>query len=160
MATPTMSIPMTMAATVEQMEAQHRLWGAKIQQLEAAGESRRVQAKIDRRKRLDDLKAMHRVARVKLDALKAAGIERWQAFTADVARAGNDLDSALGRTDKRTATRSIVIWIAALALVVLWTIALISSTTLGGYIHVLLLPALAIVGLRLIRLRRAASSRE
>ncbi|MBN1771720.1 MAG: lmo0937 family membrane protein [Deltaproteobacteria bacterium] len=44
----------------------------------------------------------------------------------------------------------------ALVLVVLWVVALITSYTLGGYIHLLLLPALVIVGLRLVRLRRTA----
>jgi len=49
-----------------------------------------------------------------------------------------------------------VIAVAALVLVVLWVAALVTSNTLGGYIHVLPLPALGIVALRLIRLRRTA----
>jgi hypothetical protein len=39
---------------------------------------------------------------------------------------------------------------------VLWVIALITSCTLGSYLHLLLHPALVIVGLRLVRLRRTA----
>jgi Flp pilus assembly protein TadB len=154
MATMTTTVPMTMAATVEQMEA--KLWGAKIDELEAAGENRRVQAKLDRKSRLDDLRARRQLARTKLDELKAAGSEKWESFRAGVDQAASELDAALRRADKRVGKGPSLVWAGAFTLVVLWAIALITSFTLGGYIHVLLLPALVIVGLRLVRLRRAA----
>jgi Flp pilus assembly protein TadB len=156
MATMTTTVPMTMAATVEQMEARYKLWGAKIDELEAAGENRRVQAKLDRKSRLDDLRARRQLARTKLDELKAAGSEKWESFRAGVDQAASDLDAALRRADRRAGKGLSLVWAGAFTLVVLWAIALITSFTLGGYIHVLLLPALVIVGLRLVRLRRAA----
>jgi hypothetical protein len=42
----------------------------------------------------------------------------------------------------------------ALILVVLWLLGLVSSYTLGGYIHILLVVALVVVVLRLIQGRR------
>jgi Flp pilus assembly protein TadB len=156
MATTTTTVPMTMAATVEQLEARYKLWGAKINELEAAGESRRVQAKIDRRKRIDGLRAKYQLARAKLDELKAAGSDKWEGFRSGVESAGGELDAALLREEKQAGGHVSMVWIAALILVVLWGVALITSYTLGGYIHVLLLPALVIVALRLIRMRRRA----
>ncbi len=156
MATMTTTVPATMATTVEQMEAQHKLWGAKIEALEAAGENRRVQAKIDRQRRIEDLKARHQLARAKLDELKAAGSETWEGFKAGVERAGSELEAALRRAERRAGKGTGLLWTGALVLVVLWAVALITSYTLGGYIHLLLLPALVIVALRLIRLRRVA----
>jgi Flp pilus assembly protein TadB len=115
-----------------------------------------VQAKLDRKSRLDDLKARRQLARTKLDELKAAGSEKWEGFRAGVERAASELDAALRRADRRAGKSTSLIWAGAFTLVVLWAVALIASFTLGGYIHVLLLPALVIVALRLIRLRRAA----
>lgn len=42
----------------------------------------------------------------------------------------------------------------ALILVVLWLLGLVSSYTLGGYIHILLVVALVVIVLRLIQGRR------
>jgi len=156
MTTMTTTVPMTMAATVEQMEAQYKLWGAKIDAVEAAGENRRVQAKNDRRRHIDDLKARRQLARVRLDELKAAGADKWEELKGGVERAGKDLASALRLAERRAGKGTSLMWTGALVLVVLWAIALITSYTLGGYIHLLLLPALVIVALRLIRLRHAA----
>ena len=150
------AVPVTMAATVEQMETQHKLWGARIGEMEAAGESRRVQAKINRQKLIEDLKSQHRLARVKLDELKAAGSEKWQDFRAGVETAGKTLEATLHRADRLSGKTISLVWYAALILVVLWVAALVTSNTLGGFIHVLLLPALGIVAMRLIRLRRVA----
>jgi len=156
MATNARAVPVTMAATVEQMETQYRLWGARIGELEAAGESRRVQAKLDRHKRIEDLKSQHRLARVKIDELKAAGVERWQDHRAGVETVGKKLESSLHRVDRQTGKTTNLVWVAALVLVVLWLAAVVTANTLGGYVHVLLLPALGIVAMRLIRLRRVA----
>jgi Flp pilus assembly protein TadB len=155
-ATMTNNGPMAVATTMEQMEAQHHLWGARIHEVEAAGESRRQKGRIDRRKLLEDLKAKHRLARARLDELKTAGVERWAENKALVEKAAREVESALRRAEGRTGKGTGLLWAGALGLVVLWAIALVTHNTLGGYIHVLLLPALGVVGLRLIRLRRAA----
>jgi hypothetical protein len=41
-----------------------------------------------------------------------------------------------------------MVWTAAVVLLVLWTLGMISSTTMGGLIHVLLAAALAMVMVR------------
>ena len=110
------AVPVTMAATVEQMETQHKLWGARIGEMEAAGESRRVQAKINRQKLIEDLKSQHRLARVKLDELKAAGSEKWQDFRAGVETAGKTLEATLHRADRLSGKTISLVWYAALIL--------------------------------------------
>ena len=47
-----------------------------------------------------------------------------------------------------------MLWIIAVILLVLWILGLITSTTLGGLIHVLLLIAVVIVLVNIIRGRR------
>jgi len=48
-----------------------------------------------------------------------------------------------------------MLWTIAVILLVLWALGLVSSYTLGGYIHVLLIVALVVVVLNLIQGRRA-----
>jgi hypothetical protein len=47
-----------------------------------------------------------------------------------------------------------MIWTVALILIVLWVLGLVTSTTMGGLIHVLLVVAIVVVLLRIIRGRR------
>ena len=47
-----------------------------------------------------------------------------------------------------------MLWIIAAVLVVLWLLGLITSFTIGGFIHVLLVIAVILVLLRIIRGRR------
>lgn len=47
-----------------------------------------------------------------------------------------------------------MLYTIALVLVVLWLLGLVSSTTMGGFIHILLVIAVIIVLLRLIQGRR------
>jgi len=47
-----------------------------------------------------------------------------------------------------------MLWTIALVLVVLWLLGLVSSYTLGGFIHVLLVIAVVMVLIRLIQGRR------
>ncbi len=48
-----------------------------------------------------------------------------------------------------------MVWTIAVVLIVLWALGLVSSTTLGGYIHILLILALIVVVLGLFQGRRA-----
>jgi hypothetical protein len=48
-----------------------------------------------------------------------------------------------------------MLWTIAVVLVVLWLIGLVTSYTLGGFIHVLLAVAVIVVLLRVIQGRRA-----
>lgn len=47
-----------------------------------------------------------------------------------------------------------MLWTIALILTVLWLLGLVSSTTMGGFIHVLLVIAVIVVLLRIIQGRR------
>ena len=49
-----------------------------------------------------------------------------------------------------------MLWTIFVVLVVLWLLGMVSSYTLGGYIHILLLIALAVVLIRLIQGRPVA----
>jgi hypothetical protein len=47
-----------------------------------------------------------------------------------------------------------MLWIIAVILIVLWLVGLVSSYTLGGFIHILLVIAVVIIILNLIQGRR------
>jgi len=48
-----------------------------------------------------------------------------------------------------------MLWTIAVILLVLWILGLVTSTTMGGFIHVLLVIAVVVVLLNVIRGRRA-----
>jgi len=47
-----------------------------------------------------------------------------------------------------------MLWTIAVALLLLWALGLVSATTMGGFIHVLLLAAIVLVLVRVIQGRR------
>ncbi|MBL8024528.1 MAG: lmo0937 family membrane protein [Elusimicrobia bacterium] len=47
-----------------------------------------------------------------------------------------------------------MLWTVSVVLLVLWTLGFVSSTTMGGYIHILLVAAILLVLVRLIQGRR------
>jgi hypothetical protein len=47
-----------------------------------------------------------------------------------------------------------MLWTIFVALLVLWVLGLVTSTTMGGFIHVLLVLAIAVVLIRVIQGRR------
>jgi hypothetical protein len=49
---------------------------------------------------------------------------------------------------------AIMIWTIAVILLVLWVLGLVTSTTMGGFIHVLLVVAVIVVLVRVIQGRR------
>jgi Family of unknown function (DUF5670) len=49
-----------------------------------------------------------------------------------------------------------MLWSIAAVLLILWAIGLVTSTTLGGFIHVLIVLAVIVVAFRLIQGRRLA----
>jgi uncharacterized protein DUF5670 len=51
-----------------------------------------------------------------------------------------------------------MLWTIALILVVLWLLGLVSSYTMGGFIHVLIVLAVIVVLIRLIQGRRLTSA--
>ena len=48
-----------------------------------------------------------------------------------------------------------MLWTIFVILLILWAIGMVTSTTLGGFIHLLLLVAIAVVLIRVIQGRRA-----
>lgn len=49
-----------------------------------------------------------------------------------------------------------MLWTIALILLVLWAVGLVSSYTLGGFIHVLIVAAVVVLVIQLIQGRRSA----
>ncbi len=47
-----------------------------------------------------------------------------------------------------------MLWTIALVLVILWLLGLVTSTTMGGFIHVLLVIAVVVILIRVIRGRK------
>jgi hypothetical protein len=47
-----------------------------------------------------------------------------------------------------------MLWTIAVALLLLWALGLVSSTTMGGFIHVLLIAAIVVVLVRVVQGRR------
>ena len=52
-----------------------------------------------------------------------------------------------------------MLWTMALILMVLWALGLVSSVTMGGFVHILLVAALFAVGVRLVQGRRGHDRR-
>jgi hypothetical protein len=50
-----------------------------------------------------------------------------------------------------------MLWTIAMLLVILWLLGMVSSYTIGGFIHILLVVAIILVLLRVIQGRRLAS---
>jgi DNA repair exonuclease SbcCD ATPase subunit len=79
---------------VGKREAQLKRWGAKLDQLVAKAEKAGAEMKIERRKRIDDLKAKYQAAQSKLAELKAASGEKWGVLKTGVESAWNELEAA------------------------------------------------------------------
>ena len=47
-----------------------------------------------------------------------------------------------------------LLWTIAVILVILWLLGMVSSYTLGGFVHILLVPAIVVVLIRVIQGRR------
>jgi len=83
-----------------------------------------------------------------------AMMKRWSMCRAERRKsfsAGGGTESAL-TTNKKG--RDVMLWTLAVLLVVLWALGLVTSYTLGGFIHILLVLAVVVVLVRLVRGRR------
>jgi len=49
-----------------------------------------------------------------------------------------------------------MLWTIAVILLVLWALGLVTSTTMGGFVHVLIILAVIVVAIQLIQGRRVA----
>jgi hypothetical protein len=57
--------------------------------------------------------------------------------------------------DSRSLRRSKMLWTIAVVLIILWLLGLVSSYTLGGFIHILLVLAVVVILINIIQGRRA-----
>ena len=58
------------------------------------------------------------------------------------------------RTDAVAALEVNMLWTIAIVLLILWALGLVTSFTLGGFIHILIVAAVVLVLIRLIQGRR------
>lgn len=82
------------------LEGQLKLWSSKLNELAAKAEVASQEAKIESRKRLDELKTKLAAAQAKLDEAKAAGASKWGAFRHGIENSWKELEGAfkkLGR---------------------------------------------------------------
>lgn len=78
---------------LSKLEAQLKLWGAKLNEVAAKANVAGKQASIDSRKQVEGLKAKLAVAQAKLDEAKAAGGEKWDALKQGVEHLWEDLET-------------------------------------------------------------------
>jgi hypothetical protein len=89
-----------MEAAAERMEAQLKLWSAKIDHLAAKTQAAGVQARFDALMYVDELKALHAIAQAKLIEFKAAilaataGDTKRTRLQAEMKKAWSELDAA------------------------------------------------------------------
>ena len=84
----------TVEAHVEKMEAELKQWGARLDKLLTEAQATRADAKIDYRKRLDDLREKYVAAEKSFAELKAAGSGKWEIFQGGVEAAWRELATA------------------------------------------------------------------
>ncbi len=85
---------------VGRLEAELRQWGTRLDNLLAMAEVVGTAARIDYRKRLDDLKAKYHAAEARLIELKTAGSDKWDAQKGGVETAWSELAKAFTKLVK------------------------------------------------------------
>jgi len=81
-------------ANVEKIEAELKLWTAKIDELTASAQKSNGWARIDLRQRIDDLKVRRALVRAKLDELESAGSDNREGLRIGLERVWNELKAA------------------------------------------------------------------
>jgi len=90
----------TVEGHVGRMEAELRQWGTRLDNLLAMADVVGTAARIDYRKRLDDLKAKYVAAEARLIALKTAGSGTWDAQKGGIETAWSELAKAFTKLAK------------------------------------------------------------
>jgi predicted nucleic acid-binding Zn-ribbon protein len=75
-------------------ETQLKQWGTKLDEFVAKADRAGTTARIDNRKRIDDLTAKCQAAQSKLDEVRTAGSEKWETFKTGVESAWGELEIA------------------------------------------------------------------
>ena len=86
----------TVEAHVGKMEAELKQWGARLDKLLAKVDAAGTGAKVDYRKRVDELKEKYNVAQA-FGELKAAGSAKWDTFKGGVESAWSELEKAFAK---------------------------------------------------------------
>ena len=84
-------------ADLGKMETQLKQWGAKLDEFVAMADRAGTTARIDNRKRVDDLKVKVQAARSKLDELQAAGSEKWETLKTGAESVWGEVELAFGK---------------------------------------------------------------
>jgi hypothetical protein len=82
-------------ADMRKMEAQLKVWDAKIEKLAAKAEEAHGRARIDFQYHVDDLKVRRAVAETRLVELRAAGAEEQEGVEVGLEIAWNELETAI-----------------------------------------------------------------
>jgi division protein CdvB (Snf7/Vps24/ESCRT-III family) len=75
-------------------ETQLKQWGAKLDEFVAKADRAGTTARIDNRKRIDDLRAKCQAAQSRLDEVRTASGEKWETLKTGVERAWGELEIA------------------------------------------------------------------
>jgi hypothetical protein len=79
---------------VGKLESQLKQWGARLDEFVAKTDKAGTTARIDNRKRIDDLRAKCRAAQSKLDEVRTAGSNKWETLKTGVESAWSELEIA------------------------------------------------------------------
>lgn len=82
---------------IAKMEAQLKLWNARLSEMIAKGQVTGHELKIDARKRIDEVKAAVDAAQARLTEVKKAGADQWDHLRGAVERAWKQAESAFRR---------------------------------------------------------------
>lgn len=83
--------------SIEKMEIQLKQWNARLGEAIARSKAAGQEAKLESRKRMDELKAKLDVAQAKLVEVKKAGAEQWESLRAGAESAWKQAEAAFKR---------------------------------------------------------------
>jgi hypothetical protein len=93
----------TVEAHVGKMEARLKVWGARFDEVVDEAEGAGTAAKIECRRRIDDLAAKYQAAQWKLEKLRATGSADWETVKAGVESDWDELKMGLKTLTKQSA---------------------------------------------------------
>lgn len=89
------TIESTIDKSIAKMDEQLTLWNARLAELVAKGKAAGQEARLDARKRIDELKVKLVAAQAKLEESKKLRAEQWEEFRASIEGAWKQAEAAL-----------------------------------------------------------------